>query len=53
VERRPAAILATDVTGSRLDPDFSIKKYIGGLSYKDPADAARFEDGLRKAGLPE
>jgi len=37
----------------KLDPDFSIKKYIRGLSYKDPADAARFEDGLRKAGLPE
>ena len=37
----------------RLDPDFSIKKYMKGLSYRDPAELARFEDGLRKAGLPE
>ena len=37
----------------RIDPDFSIKKYMGGLSYRDPAVSARFEDGLRKAGLPE
>jgi TolB-like protein len=37
----------------RLDPDFSIKKYMRGLTYKNPADMARFEDGLRKAGLPE
>ena len=37
----------------RIDPDFSIKKYMDGLSYRDPAESARFEDGLRKAGLPE
>jgi adenylate cyclase len=37
----------------RIDPDFSIKAYMAGLSYKDPAVTARFEDGLRKAGLPE
>jgi adenylate cyclase len=37
----------------RLNPDFSIKKYIAGLSYRDPAELTRFEDGLRKAGLPE
>ncbi len=37
----------------RLDPDFSIKKYIAELSYRDPEESARFEDGLRKAGLPE
>jgi len=37
----------------RLDPDFSIKKYMKGLSYREPADMARFEDGLHKAGLPE
>jgi TolB-like protein len=37
----------------RLDPSFSIKKYMAGLSYRDPAVTARFEDGLRKAGLPE
>ncbi len=36
-----------------LDPDFSIKKYMGELSDRDPAESARFEDGLRKAGLPE
>ncbi len=37
----------------RLDPDFSIKTYMRGLFYRDPAESARFEDGLRKAGLPE
>jgi adenylate cyclase len=37
----------------RLDPDFSIKRYMAGLSYRDPAVTARFEDGLRNAGLPE
>jgi adenylate cyclase len=37
----------------RLDPDFSIKTYVGGLSYRDPAELARFEEGLHKAGLPE
>lgn len=37
----------------KIDPDFSIKKYMTELSYKDPMVMARFEDGLRKAGLPE
>jgi len=37
----------------RLDPDFSIKRYMEGLSYRDPAELARFEKGLREAGLPE
>jgi adenylate cyclase len=37
----------------RLDPNFSIAAYMGGLSYKNPEDRVRFEDGLRKAGLPE
>jgi tetratricopeptide (TPR) repeat protein len=37
----------------RLDPDFSIKKYMEGLSYREPAESARFENGLRAAGLPE
>ncbi len=37
----------------RINPDFSIKKYMDGLSYRDPAEATRFEEGLRKAGLPE
>jgi tetratricopeptide (TPR) repeat protein len=37
----------------RLNLDFSIKTYIGGLSYRDPAELARFEDGLHKVGLPE
>jgi len=37
----------------RLDPDFSIKKYIRGLSYRNPADPARIAEGLRRAGLPE
>ena len=37
----------------RLSPGFSIKTYIGGLSYRDQAHLKRFEDGLREAGLPE
>ena len=35
------------------NPDFSITRYMAGLSYKIPQDVERFEDGLRKAGLPE
>jgi adenylate cyclase len=37
----------------RISPEFSIKTYMEGLSYKDQAEAVRFEDGLHKAGLPE
>jgi adenylate cyclase len=37
----------------RLNPEFSITEYIETLSYRDPAELARFEDGLCKAGLPE
>jgi adenylate cyclase len=36
----------------RLEPDFSIKKYIEGLSYRDNAELERFQKGLLKAGLP-
>ena len=36
----------------RIDPNFSVDDYMKGLSYRDPAEAARFEDGLRKAGVP-
>jgi TolB-like protein/class 3 adenylate cyclase/Tfp pilus assembly protein PilF len=37
----------------RLHPDFSIKNYVRRLSYRDPAELTRYEDGLRKAGLPD
>jgi adenylate cyclase len=37
----------------KLDPDFSTKTYVRELSYRNPADLERFEEGLRKAGLPE
>ncbi len=37
----------------RIDPDFTIKEYIGNLAFRDPAEIQRFEEGLRKAGLPE
>ncbi len=50
---READAKRTVATILRLDPEFSIRKYVGRLSYRDPADLARFEDGLRKAGLPE
>ena len=44
VKRAVATIL-------RLHPDFSIKNYVRRLSYRDPAELTRFEDGLRKADL--
>ena len=37
----------------RLKPDFSIKAYVEGLSYRNPQDSKRIEEGLRKAGLPD
>jgi TolB-like protein/Tfp pilus assembly protein PilF len=35
------------------EPDFSIRAYTAGLSYRDPADVERIAKGLRQAGLPE
>jgi TolB-like protein len=46
-----AAVSAREVL--RLNPDFTIEKYVDGLAYSDPAENLRFADGLRKAGLPE
>jgi adenylate cyclase len=37
----------------RQEPEFSIKAYTSGLSYRNPADIERIADGLRWAGLPE
>lgn len=37
----------------RLAPNFSIKTYMKGISFSDPAILTRMEEGLRKAGLPE
>jgi len=37
----------------RLEPNFSIGGYMAGLSYRNPSDLARIEEGLRKAGLPD
>jgi adenylate cyclase len=37
----------------RINPEFSIKRYIGDLSYSNPAEVTRFAQGLRKAMLPE
>jgi TolB-like protein len=37
----------------RINPDFTISEYVGNLSYRDPAEITRFEEGLSKAGLPE
>jgi adenylate cyclase len=46
-----AAVSAKEVL--RINPDFTINKYVDGLAYSDPAENLRFADGLRKAGLPE
>jgi len=37
----------------RVNPEFSISKYVGNLAYHDPAENLRFAEGLRNAGLPE
>jgi len=37
----------------RQEPDFSIKAYAAGLSYRNSSDLQRIADGLREAGLPE
>ena len=37
----------------RIDPSFSIRNYLSGLSYKDPTVIAKFKSGLLKAGLPD
>jgi TolB-like protein/DNA-binding winged helix-turn-helix (wHTH) protein len=37
----------------RLDPDFTIAKFLQMISFAKPDDASRLADGLRKAGLPE
>jgi TolB-like protein/Tfp pilus assembly protein PilF len=37
----------------RLSPNFSIKSYMQGLSFRDPEILTRIEAGLRNAGLPE
>jgi adenylate cyclase len=44
---------ASAVEVLRINPDFSRKKYVEGLSYSDPAEVTRFEESLHKAGLPE
>ncbi len=35
------------------EPDFTIKAYTAGLSYRNPSDLERIAKGLRQAGLPE
>lgn len=37
----------------RLAPDFSVSEYVSGLSYRNPQDTERIEQGLHHAGLPE
>ena len=37
----------------RINPGFTIESLKRLLVYKDPKDAERILDGLRKAGLPE
>ncbi len=37
----------------RLAPDFSVSGYMEGLSYRNPQDLVRIEEGLRKAGFAD
>ena len=37
----------------RLNPDFSIEKYIASLPYRNPADREHLRDSLQKAGFPD
>ncbi len=37
----------------RLNPEFSIEKYVASLSYKNAGDREHLRDALRRAGLPE
>jgi len=48
-----AAAAATAGEIKRLAPNFSIKTYMAGLSFSDPAVLQRMESGMRKAGLPD
>jgi hypothetical protein len=36
-----------------LDPGFRVSSVKDYLPFRRPEDLARYEDGLRKAGLPE
>lgn len=36
-----------------INPDYSPVDHVGRLPFRDPRDAAKFTDGLAKAGLPE
>ncbi len=36
-----------------INPDYSFADHIARLPFRDPSDAEKFSDGLRKAGLPE
>jgi adenylate cyclase len=37
----------------QLDPGFRVSRVKDHLPFRRPEDLARYEDGLRKAGLPE
>ena len=46
-----ASELATKVL--RLNPGFSVKRFLATRCYQNPADAVHLADGLRLAGLPD
>jgi len=36
-----------------VNPRYSLEDHMGRLPFKDPADAQRMAEGVRKAGLPD
>ena len=45
-----AKAVATEVL--RINPKFSVSKYISSIAYRDQAETLKMAEGLKKVGLP-